>query len=381
MIVIKKKSECCGCEACANVCPRGCIRMQQDYEGFLYPKVDPDACIDCHLCEKVCPISNYKAPAKGLNEAYAVRSNDNAIRDRSSSGGVFYYLARNILENGGIVVAPIFDESFILHHSIIDDPALLYQAMGAKYVQSKIQDVFTEVEKLLAQKKQVYFAGTPCQIAALKMFLKQDYEEIVTQDIICHGVPSPGIWKKHVQSLSKEGQRIERVNFRDKSRGWRGYSLKVNYNDGHEYCEPSYREPYLKTYSRDLSSRPSCFECPFKGENRQSDITLGDFWGIENVCPSLDDNKGTSLVLVHTRKGKILLETVLKMSEFQKVNSQLALSYNKAALVSTSPSPNREEFFNELSHGRYDDVMKKYSKDSMLTEVKRIIKGMIRYGK
>lgn len=380
MIVINEKSKCCGCEACANACPKNCIRMIEDDEGFLYPQVDQAVCINCHLCEKVCPVINFKAPGEGLIGAYAIRANDSDIRERSSSGGIFYYLAKSVLDKGGSVVAPVFDGKFELHHQIITDPALIDKAMGAKYVQSKIDDVYTEVEYLLKDKKIVYFTGTPCQISGLKKYLRQDYEGLITQDIICHGVPSPGIWNKHIQYLSVKGK-IKKVNFRDKSRGWRGYSLKVTYEGGKVYCEPSYREPYLKTYSRDLSSRPSCFECPFKGEFRESDITLGDFWGIEKICPSMDDNKGTSLVIIHTEKGKKLLEPVLELSDFQEVKYQLALSYNKAALLPASPSPNREQFFKELLDEDYWMVMKKYSKDTKLTEVKRLIKGMIRHGK
>lgn len=379
MIVINDNSKCCGCEACANICPINCIHMISDTEGFLYPKVDEHLCINCHQCEKVCPISNYTTPGAGMIEAYAVKSNNIDIRLRSSSGGVFYHLTKGILDRGGVIAAPIFNESFELQHRILNDFNSLNMAIGTKYVQSRIQNIFREIKNLLQNKTIVYFAGTPCQVVALKKYLGKDYEGLVTQDLICHGVPSPGLWKRHIEYLMKEDQRIEQVDFRDKSRGWRGYSLKVKYENGHEYCEPSYKDPYLSAYSRELSSRPSCFECPFKGEHRESDITLGDFWGIENVCASMDDNKGTSLVMIHTDKGKQLLANLKEIAEIQEVNCTEALMYNKAAMISAIPSTKRAQFFADLEKNQYMTVMKKYCREGRITKFKRIVKSIIRH--
>lgn len=375
MIVIKDKSRCCGCEACASVCPVDCLHMRLDGEGFVYPEVNEHVCINCHRCEDVCPISNYRTPDCDVNSAYAVRSKNSDVRLKSSSGGVFYHLTKVILDRGGVIVAPAFNDYFELEHVVICDYYSLNRAIGTKYVQSRMNDIYIRIEKLLKRRVLVYFAGTPCQVLALKRYLGRDYDELITQDLICHGVPSPWLWKKHLEYLSKDDERIEEVDFRDKSSGWRGYSLRVRFANGREYCEPSYSDFYLKAYSKDLSSRPACYECPVKGQCRVSDITLGDFWGIENFVASMDDDFGTSLVMIHTHKGKELFAHLKDEVDIQEVNCTEALIYNRTALVPPSPSKDRMRFFEELCTNEYMKVMKRYCRDGKLTEMKRFVRS------
>ncbi len=377
MITVDNKRDCCGCGVCLNTCPQSCITMTPDSEGFFYPRVDKNVCINCGMCERTCPEINMLIPHDEKTQAFACKSIDEDVRKISSSGGVFYLLSRLILSKGGIIAGPLFDVRYRLHHCIIEDEQQLKQAVGSKYVQSDTGIIYKKLRRILETGTLVLFSGTPCQISGLKNYLGKDYENLVMQDIICHGVPSPMVWEKHVRYLESKGKEIKNIRFRDKTNGWRTYSLKANFEDGKEYCKPSYKEPYLKMFSRDLTLRPSCFSCPFKGKERASDITLGDFWGIENVCPQMDDNMGTSLAIVHTYKGLQLFNGIKDELIISSVDADEALKYNGAALRPATTVENREQFFIDVIEDKYEDVIARYCRDSVLVRTKRGIKRLI----
>lgn len=309
MLELKDKTACCGCQACLEACPAKCISMVPDDEGFLYPKINQADCIDCHLCEKVCPQLNARPldqPDTPLT-CYAAISQDISIRLQSSSGGVFSLLADSVLKRGGVVFGARFDDNFLVFHSFTETEEGLSPFRGSKYVQSDLRGAYSQVRSFLKEKRPVLFTGTPCQIAGLRSFLhnKED-EKLYLVSIVCHGAPSPRIWKDYLDAVTS-GVTPTSVNMRNKDNGWGEYRIVVQ-KDGHDALNVQALDTvYMKAFLSNLTLRPSCYSCPFRG-NHGSDLTLGDYWGIENVHPEMTDDKGTSLVLVYTQKGKQLLE-------------------------------------------------------------------------
>ena len=311
MINIINKADCTGCEACVQRCPKQCIALVRDEEGFLYPKVDTSLCIDCSLCEKVCPVINQREERKP-RQVYAAKTKDNAVRLNSSSGGIFTMLAERIISEGGIVYGARFDDSWNVFHDsveIIDD---LAKFRGSKYVQSRIGDSFKEAERHLKSGRKVLFIGVPCQITGLKNFLRKDYDNLIAVDIVCHGVPSPMVWNDYLASLNCEG--IKSINFRakqDEGYSWKGYGLVIKDTDDSTILSQKASENlYLRGFASNLFLRPSCYSCPAKSGKSGSDLTIGDFWGIWNKHPELDDNKGLSMVLINTAKGQAVFESL-----------------------------------------------------------------------
>ena len=221
MIELNSKQNCTGCSACANICPRGCIRMTADEEGFLYPKVNEEMCMDCGLCENVCPMQ-HKPQQHELLAVYGAKNNDDAVRFTSSSGGMFTLFAEFVLKQGGVVVGAALDEQLAVHHVLVDSLADLPKLRGSKYVQSKIGKIYSEVRQILRAGRKVLFSGTPCQIAGLKRYLVKPSENLLTVDVVCHGVPSPKVYQKHLRELAQEaGEPVVQVKFRDKAKGWK----------------------------------------------------------------------------------------------------------------------------------------------------------------
>ena len=303
MIEIVEKKDCTGCYACVNICPQQCISMEVDNEGFWYPKVDNENCVQCKLCIYCCPINQRAAVGEQFPDAYACRNKDDEIRLGSSSGGVFYLLGRHALDNGGVVFGARFDSHFHIVHGWTETEEGLLEFMGSKYVQSKIGDSYKHAEAFLRQGRKILFTGTPCQIAGLKSYLRKEYSNLLCVDFICHGVPSPKAWIKYLHfQEERTGSAVQRVAFRSKTSGWRQFSVCLCFANNAQYLQRFDGDPYMNAFLHDLSLRPSCYSCRFKTLIRQSDITLADFWGIEHVCPEMDDNKGTSLVLVNSEK-------------------------------------------------------------------------------
>ena len=338
MIHIDQKKDCCGCSACDAACNKKCISMTRDEDGFLYPIVDVDQCVNCGLCQRVCPMANYQVPKRKPLALGAINQNDD-IRRMSSSGGVFYLLCEYVIQQNGIVFGAAFDENFDVYHTYSEDLDGCKRFMGSKYVQSIIGDSYQKAKQFLQEDRIVLFTGTPCQIAGLLSYLGnlKDHEKLITQDIVCLGAPSPYRWhefKKRIQG-NKE---ITSIQFRNKETGWRSGSFVAVFYDGSEYKELYAQTDYMKGFSSGAYTRPSCYECKFSRLERQSDITLGDFWGVEGLYPELYDNKGTSLVLVNSKKGRQIIKNVSKGLTIKKVRLDYAVKYNPAA-------SNREQLF------------------------------------
>jgi coenzyme F420-reducing hydrogenase beta subunit len=347
MIKINRKQDCSGCHACANVCPVNCITMIEDNEGFLYPNVDISKCIDCGLCEKVCPIINPKEKINGV-KGYACVNKNEKIRVESSSGGIFSLLAENMINNGGVVFGAVFDDDFNLIHSYADNIEGLAKLRGSKYVQSKIGDTYNKCREFLEKKIKVLFTGTPCQIAGLISYLGKDYDDLICVDIICYGAPSPKIFKMYRTKIEKKNETTtNRISFRNKDYGWK-LSLLLEFNNKEEYRRDVNQEAFMMGFIKNLYNRPSCSECKFRNLNRSSDITIADLWGVGNIVPKLDDNKGTSLVLINSYKGENMFSKLQDEMVVEPIDYKQAFKYNGAALQSAPRNPNRENFFKDL---------------------------------
>lgn len=379
MLKLQDKSNCCGCYACYNICPKHCITMKADDEGFWYPNINKADCINCNLCEKVCPIINKIECTDNKRTAYAMINKNEQIRMKSSSGGIFTLVAEYIINNKGSVYGAVIDDNLDVKHIRIDKIQDIVLLRGSKYVQSQIGKTLNQVKKDLDNGEKVLFTGTPCQIQGLRTFLRKDYVNLILMDIVCHGVPSPLIWQKYISDLQKSyKQNLKEIYFRDKSTGWKHYSVKFKF-DTSEYKCVGFNNTYMKSFLNDIYLRPSCYSCNFKGIRRISDITVADFWGIENVLPKMDDDKGTSLVVIHSEKGKQVFDKLKDKIILNEVNLNEAIKYNPSMITSVNYNKNREAFFAELNDGAdLLELIQKYTKESFKQKIKNKIKSAVK---
>lgn len=303
MIQITDKRFCCGCESCVQICPKQCISIIEDDKGFRYPLVDKDVCIKCGLCEKVCPFLNPCEARTPIKVVSAINPNDD-IRMRSSSGGIFTMLAEETINEGGAVFGACFDKAWDVRHDCTETINGLSAFRGAKYVQSVIGQTFEKVRSFLLEDRKVLFSGTGCQIAGLRLFLRKEYENLLTVEIACHGVPSSTVWRAYLDDVTNGNRaKIKSINFRDKRNGWNGYGMSIT-TDKETFYESATNNRYMQSFLRNLCLRPSCTNCPAKQGSSSSDIIIGDFWGVDSIHPEMYDNKGCSLVIVNSQKGE-----------------------------------------------------------------------------
>lgn len=378
MIQIEEKDKCSGCYACASICPMdGCISMQKDEEGFCYPQINSAQCINCRACEKVCPmLSSIKIFGEKKSVAFAAINNIDEIRKDSSSGGIFSILAAYVLEQGGVVFGAAFDDSFNVVHKYIENIEDLEGLRGSKYVQSQIGNTYNQAKEFLERDRLVYFSGTPCQIAGLVAYLKKPYSNLITQDLICHGVPSPMVWEKYIEyrQFQANGAKPQKIAFRAKDEGWKRYSVKFLFENNTEYRNTLNKDPYMKVFLKDLCLRPSCYNCSFKTKNRLSDITLADFWGIQEVFPEMDDDKGVSLIILHSDKGKEIFEAIRLNLSLKEVDVDLAISYNPAMLYSAKVPESRKIFMEQIYKKDFKFINKKYCQPKTKEKVKNMLR-------
>lgn len=361
---------CTGCGACFNACKVGALSLVSDEEGFRYPKIDPQKCIHCNSCERACP-ADQLVPGEEETKAYYAFASDEQICKSSSSGGLFSLIAAQILEQGGVVFGAGYDESFRVCHRRIDSLDQIPLLRTSKYVQSDTLQTFRETEDLLKAGRKVLFAGTPCQIAALKQFLAKDYDALYTQDIICHGVPSPGVWTEYLRQMHQKP--IQSVSFRDKTLGWNDFGMKICYEDGTSYFKKATEDPFERAFLANLILRPSCYQCQYKTVERVSDITLADYWGVEAVHPELKDQQGVSLVLTHTQKGEALLNAASQQAVIHETDLQKATTMNHATTHSVHWHRNRETFFDDYRNKPLDELVKKCLKPTAKQRAKSFV--------
>lgn len=338
MIIISDPKDCCGCGACLNACPVDAISMQEDEKGFVYPQVNLGKCIDCHLCEKVCvfpkPFNKQDNPVKPI--CYAGQNTDKAQLNNSASGGAFSALAQYVLENGGEVWGASWDSSMNLKHIPIRDTREIIKLQGSKYVQSDIGVAFRQIKKSLNQNTKLLFCGTPCQCDGLRSFLRKPYENLITVELICHGVPSQAFLKSYLSLIEdKEKGKIIDLKFRDKKFGWGAllnFSIKTASGKiRHKYLTNKESYYYYYYWGGNLY-RPSCYNCKYAGPDRKSDFTIGDFWGINQESP-LNNGKGVSVILANSPRASQIIQQIkdryisvedTTFEAIQKENGQLS---------------------------------------------------------
>lgn len=384
--VRSNKAECTGCGACVSVCPKAAITMQMDEEGFLYPAVDSALCIGCDLCEKRCPAG--KVMPEHTPKIVGAQHRDEQIRSASSSGGVFTALAREMFKKGGVVFGAAFDEALRVEHIGAFDETELAALRGSKYVQSDAAEAIGHAVSLLERGIPVLFSGTPCQISGLKAKLNGKYEDLLlTIDLVCHGVPSPGVFESYLKELTqKHGQRVTAYTFRDKRNGWKDFSAVATFEDGSEHVGSQVTEPFLYGFLQNLYLRPACAQCTqLRGNSHPADITMADLWGAQEVCPQRDDDTGLSLLFVNTQKGRRYLEACAsQLTTFPVPDVDRLLRMNPCLRVPAKAHEKRAAFFKLYEKQGFDSaqVMKLLAGPSRMEKILRRIahlpKGALR---
>ena len=382
MIKISNKEACCGCEACAQKCPKSCITMEFDEQGFLYPIVEESQCIDCGLCESVCPVIHQASPRKP-KKIYGAINHNEQIRLDSSSGGIFTALAEIALDKGGKVWGAKLNEQCEVVHDCVETIPALELLRGSKYVQSHIGLSFQKIKAELRKGKVVLFTGTPCQVAGLKRFLKDDYSNLYTIDFLCHGIPSPGVWKKYLEQQFGKSARLKDIKFRDKTHGWEKYcfSLKQYFPKGKDsvkHIERCNKNLYMRAFLHDLTLRPSCYNCPARSFKSGSDITLADLWGAWRTLPEYNDNKGCSCVAINTEKGGQLFQCLGTSVSAKEISYKSAfVDYNYAATSNPKPNPNRQKFFSQYESISLNILIPQLTKDPLKYVLKEHIRSLL----
>lgn len=376
MIEIKDKKNCCGCSACSQICPKNCIEMKADSEGFLYPVVDKSECINCDRCVKVCPILNRQEMKNEVKQAYAVQNNNKKILKESTSGGFFTALAEWVIDNGGVVFGAAYDEKFYIHHTYVESKEDLARFRNSKYTQSDIAGTYKQCKEKLNEGKLVCFSGTPCQIEGLNSFLGKKYENLILVDVVCRGVPSPLLFEKYLD-WNGGVEQIQDVKFRDKKYGYYSSTMSVYKRNGKVVRREKNSDPMLSFFFNDLCSRPSCYDCKFKKMDRVSDFTMFDCWHAIKYSKAFT-KEGTTGVIARSEKAANIIELLIQSSLLgiiinidEVIQDDGVMMLNSAAV-----NPRKAEFFEILRTQDFEALLQQFI--SKKSEVKNRIKLILR---
>lgn len=374
-VKILEKEKCTGCYACYNACPKDCLSMERDKEGFVYPVIDEGKCIECNLCNKACPVLNKVSVETNSDkpDIYAAWSLNEDIRLNSTSGGIFSELAIKFMESGGYLCGARYGENHHIEHCIVNTRDGLEKIRQSKYAQSDIGQVYRDIRKLLKDGNKVLFCGTPCECAGLLNYVGQKNDNLMIVDFICRGSNSPKVYEKFLGYLEeKYDSKIKKVWFKNKTYGWNRFSTKVEFENGESYLEDRNNDIYIVGYIKyNLYMRPSCADCQYRELPRISDITLADFWGIKLLNEDMDIEKGTSLVMVNSEKGREAFDKIKENIYFEEKTLNDTLEKNPSIFKSPVMNPKREWFFENLDKESFDKLAKKCFKDKF--SVKRMI--------
>lgn len=377
MVKLADEKVCTGCGACYSICPNNAIEMKKNDEGFLFPEINEENCTNCNLCARSCPVlREYKGNS---GHYYACVSKDDKVKKASSSGGVFSLIAEKIIDLDGVVFGAVFDESLNVVHTYTENKEGLEKLRGSKYVQSKIGDTYKKAKEFLEEGRFVLFTGTPCQIGGLYSYLKKDYDKLYTQDMVCHGVPSEKVWETYKKFREKKsGAKLRRIFFRHKNYDWKRFCVLFEFSNNTQYLQIFFEDLYMKGFLENLSLRKSCYNCHYKHIERESDITLADFWGVQKVLPEMYDKMGTSLVFVNSQKGEKLFELISDSIKYKEVDINDTLKFNSAINASVKEPNNRSAFFEDIEKLSFDEAIKRnIAKKPVKTRIKRFIKKFI----
>lgn len=375
------KYDCSGCSACKNSCPKECISMIEDSEGFLYPQINKTLCVRCGLCEKVCPFEHPIYGNSRIPIVYAALLSNVEERQKSSSGGIFYSISKWVISNGGIVFGATITENLDVYHIGIDSIDDLYKLRGSKYVQSLLDGIFIKIKDELIRGRLCYFVGTGCQVAGLKSFLRKEYDNLITSDLVCHGVPSQKLFREHIQYLENMSKdEVLEYSFRS-TREWKISEEYLLNKSKKRIVTPSFKlSPYLYSFMYGYTYRYSCYNCKFACVPRQGDITLADFWGIENFFPEIDCSRGASLILVNTKKGESIWNNIKDECEYYRSTLKDGGLYNHNLEHVTSEPAIRGNIYQKIQEYGYEKISKDYFRphDYWFLKIKYFVKNILK---
>jgi coenzyme F420-reducing hydrogenase beta subunit len=378
-ICLADKELCTGCCACYDICPLNCINMDYDEEGFLYPAIDSDICSSCGACTKVCPVINYSEQAEqSIPKTYLAWNLDETIRRQSTSGGISPIFVDYVLREGGAACGAAFDEHFYLVQLLAFNKEDSKRFTGSKYLQSDSRGIYKKTKELLKEGKKILFTGVPCQIRALSYYLGRGYNNLITCETLCHGVPSPQLFYKWIEYLEKKYQsKIVEYNFRDKTNGWDKMTVSVIYENGKKRTYRTRKCNFHVWFGKHLSLRPSCFNCICREKRRYADLTIGDFWGIEQFRPDLDASNGVSVVTVNTEKGQSVLDSCHEHLYLQEFSSDEVFSRRKTVFHNFTIPVERTCFMADFKSLPFEEFVKKYDVPSVAQLVFVKLKSMV----
>ncbi len=380
MINIKKSADCCGCAVCEGACPKNCISMDVDKEGFYYPKINIDDCINCGACEQVCPILNSNIEIPIEQEGYIVQNKNQKVLRESTSGGAFTAIAKYIINKGGVVFGVELTKKFTARHIYVETEEELYRFRNSKYIQSLCTgEVHKQVKAFLEQGRYVCFSGTPCLIEGLKNYLKKDYLNLVTVDVVCRAVPSPMIFRKYIEYLEmKLTDKIKTMYFRDKYYGYKYSTMNVitGRNNGN-YHEGVESDPWLRAFFSNICDRPSCHECHFKKRYRMSDFTIWDCFNAGRFSKELDNDRGATRILLHTKKAKMLFGEISTDFIYIKVNTDKIVDGVNEMKESVRPDKKRAAFFQDAIQMNGEQLFDKYFPNTLRVKAERMLRLLL----
>lgn len=355
----KNKNSCYGCRACEQACPHDAIQMIKDEEGFLYPSINEKLCINCSLCEKACPYE--KEEAESIGNTYAIQLKEKKALIKSSSGGAFFWMANYVLQKNGFVSGCVYSDILTPIHIVTNEKDEVLKMQGSKYIQSDTKDIYSKIESLLKENRLVLFTGTPCQIAGLKSYLGKNYNNLITMDLICHGVPSSELFLNYINSEKRKGRNIEEINFRDKKmNGWCSQgSIRVN---GKKKNISPYNNSYYYYYIANCISRYSCYTCKYSSMKRAGDITIGDCWNMKEFFPNVDTSEGYSVIIINSKNGQRIFEEIKDMLIYYDIDRDFVISNNKNLQEPCEMPEKRKIIFKEIAKFGYNETAEKECK-------------------
>ncbi len=372
MIQIKENTECCGCSACASVCPKKCIDMVEDKEGFLYPVVCMDSCDNCGACEKVCPILNHGMRTENHSQVAAIVQHKNTeICRQSTAGGAFTAIAEYVIDRKGIVFGVEMQADYSIRHIAVETKKELVKFRNSKYVQSNIENTYSQARNYLNIGRMVCFSGTPCQIEGLRKYLKKDYDNLILVDVVCRAVPSPGIWKKYISMETQHYGEIQSIRFRDKTLGYQYSTMELKDAQGKVYRGGIESQPWLRMFFSGMIIRPSCTNCKFRSRYRNSDFTIWDCFNVYNIEKIFDEDVGTTRILIHSEKGKKVFEKIKNDFKYKLIEADQAVGGVQEMIQSPVSHPRRDEFFKDAQELSMEDLLSKYFPNTIKVRLKR----------
>lgn len=356
----KEKHTCYGCRACEQICPKGAIRMTEDKEGFLYPLINKEMCINCSLCGDVCPYE--RKEENSIGKTYAAQIKDADALMESASGGAFSWMANYVVQNNGYVSGCIFDDNLKPIHIVTNDKEDLVKMHGSKYVQSDMKSIYSEIELLLKNNQLVLFTGTPCQVAGLKGYLRKSYDKLITMDLICHGVPSSKLFLEYIKAEKRKGKNIQEIKFRDKKmNGWCSQG-SIAFNGKKKNISPFNNSYYYYYYLGNYVSRYSCYTCKYSSMERPGDITIGDCWNVRDDLSDIDTAKGFSAIIINSVKGQQMFEKLKNNITYYPIDKEFLISNNGNLQEPCKMPEKRKVIYEEIARYGYEVTEKKECK-------------------